>query len=113
MKTVARRLRLLVLFLAIVLGLEVFVVVRSAEHLARAREHAAAGRLLEAGREYQTAIGYSAPFNPFCAAAARELRSLAEATAATDPDRAADLEDRLERSVRGTRWLGGFCGASP
>jgi hypothetical protein len=88
-----------------ILTLHLFVVIRSAEHLERARDHKATGRILEAAREYQTAIGYHAPFSPYCKAAAEELRTLAKSTAGTDPALAADLKDRLQRSVRGTRSL--------
>lgn len=81
------------------------VVVRSAQHLGAARRHASTGWVLEAVREYQSAIGFHAPFNPFERAAVGELGQLVAATRVRDPDLAARLEDRLHRSVRGTRWL--------
>ena len=82
-----------------------FVLIRSAEHLDQAREFARAGRIPEAAREYQTAIGYAAPFNPYCRAAAEELEILAEECSVSRPILGANLYDRLRRSLRGTRWL--------
>ena len=100
-----QRLRWTAVVVATILALHIFVVVRSAEHLNRARTHAAAGRTIEAAREYQTAIGYHAPFGPYCDAAVDELKTLAQEILSVDPALAADLEDRLQRSVRGTRSL--------
>jgi hypothetical protein len=81
------------------------VVLRSAQHLRRARVAAAGHRPIEAAREYQAAIGCHAPGNPFERAAIGELVALVDATRARDPELARDLEDRLIRSIRGTRWL--------
>jgi len=103
--TMRTSLRWAAITLSTILALHLFVVIRSAEHLERARTHAANGHIIEAAREYQTAIGYHAPFSPYCKDAAKELRTLAQSTAGTDPALAADLEDRLQRSVRGTRSL--------
>ena len=87
---------------AIVL-LHAFVVVRSAQHLQKARDLAEIGRNLEAAREYQSAIGFHAPLNRYCRTAAQELHALAEEVAPIDPALGADLEDRLQRSLKGTR----------
>ena len=88
-----------------ILLLHAFVVVRSAEHLQKARDLAEIGKAFEAAREYQTAIGFHAPLNPYCQAAAHELHALAEAVAPIDPALGTDLQDRLQRSLKGTRSL--------
>lgn len=88
---------------------------RAHRHHALGREHQAAGRTLEAAREYQSAIGYYAPLNPWSRAAARDLVSLVVEQRGQDPALAFELEDRLRRSVQGTRWLvqpyGGILGS--
>ena len=88
-----------------VLLLHGFVVVRSALHLHRARDLAKIGKTFEAAREYQGAIGFHAPLNPYCRTAAHELHALAETVAPIDPALGADLEDRLQGSLRGARSL--------
>lgn len=93
----------LVVSVVAVLLLHAFVVVRSAQHLDRARDLTETGKNLEAAREYQSAIGFHAPLNPYCRTAAHELHALAESVAPIDPALGADLEDRLQRSLKGTR----------
>jgi len=93
-----------------------FVIIRSAEHLDRARALARCGQIYESAREYQTAIGYAAPFNPYSRAAAEELEAMAEEYSLSRPILGANLYDRLHRSLRGTRWLlqpEGMCSAQP
>jgi len=91
--------------LVAIILLHAFVVVRSAQHLQRARDLAEIGKTFEAAREYQTAIGFYAPLNPYCRAAAHELHDLAEAVTPIDPALGTDLRDRLQRSIKGARSL--------
>jgi hypothetical protein len=87
---------------ALVWGLCVF---RAHHHFRLGREAQEARRTLEAGREYQSAIGYYAPLNPWSRAGAEALAAMVNGSRSSDPDLAFELEDRLRRSIRGTRWL--------
>jgi hypothetical protein len=74
-------------------------------HYQTGKAHQTGGRMLEAAREYQTAIGFYAPFNPWSRAGAQALQGMARDARGKDPALAFELEDRLGRSVHGIRWL--------
>jgi len=74
-------------------------------HYALGRSRQAAGATIEAAREYQSAIGFYAPLNPWSRAAAGALASLTKDAEGKDSALAFELEDRLRRSIQGTRWL--------
>jgi hypothetical protein len=78
---------------------------RAHRHYGAGKNFQAAGKTLEAAREYQSAIGFYAPLNPWSRAAAEALAALAAGQRARDPGLAFELEDRLRRSVQGTRWI--------
>jgi hypothetical protein len=99
------RLRCAVVVLAAVAMIHSIVVWRSYHHLRLARHASASHRPIEAAREYQAAIGWHAPGNPFARRAVEDFAVLIDAFRADDPELARNLEDRLMRSVRGTRWL--------
>lgn len=100
-----RGLRWVVMVLAALAVIHSVVVWRSYHHLRLAREASASHNLVEAARQFQTAIGWHAPGNPFAGRAVEEFAELINATRADHPDVTRNLEDRLMRSVRGTRWL--------
>ena len=98
-------LRWVVAVLAAVAVIHTVVVWRSYHHLQLARRASANHNTIEAAREYQAAIGWHAPGNPFERQAIAEFTRLIDASRAHDPTLARNLEDRLRRSVRGSRWL--------
>ena len=76
---------------------------RSSSHLKTARRLADENRIIESAREYQSSIGYYAPINPFADTAVSELKLLAEEEKGRNPQLGLDIEDRLLRSIRGTK----------
>jgi hypothetical protein len=60
---------------------------------------------MEAAREFESAVGCYAPFNPFSRAAAEEMLFLALREKGRDPVFSAEVLDRLGRAIRSTRWL--------
>jgi hypothetical protein len=78
---------------------------RAHRHYGAGKDFQAAGKTLEAAREYQASIGFYAPLNPWSRAAAEALAALVAGQRARDPGLAFELEDRLRRSVQGTRWM--------
>lgn len=63
------------------------------------------GGLAQAAREYESAVGCCAPFNPYCGESAKRMLALAEAAAPSDPALAGDVRDRAVRALQSTRWL--------
>ena len=74
---------------------------KSLGHMRTGADFERQGQPLAAAREYQAAMGYHAPLNPWCRAAAARLGELARS--ADDPDLAAYLAYRLRRSLLATR----------
>lgn len=97
--------RWLVMAVAALAVIHSVVVWRSYHHLRLAREASASHKPVQAARQFQAAIGWHAPGNPFARRAVEDFADLVNATRADHPDLARNLEDRLMRSVRGTRWL--------
>lgn len=95
--------RILLMSALALMSLEGLMLTRSSSHLEAARKLQSTGRILESAREYQSCIGFSAPWNPFADSAVRELERLAAREKTEHPQLGEDLEDRLIRSIRGTR----------
>ena len=87
---------------ALLWGLAAF---RAHQHCRLGMDAQTGQKLLEAGREYETAIGFYAPLNPWSRAAARSLAAMVEEARDKDSALAFELEDRLRRSIQGIRWL--------
>jgi len=83
--------------------LEALMCLEASRHLQRAHMLESNGEILSAAREYQSAIGFYAPFNPFSRAAAIDMAAMLRREETIDESRAFNLEDRLLRSIRGTR----------
>lgn len=77
--------------------------IRASAHLRDGDLAARDGKLLEAARSYESAIGCYAPLNPFSHGAAE--RMLALGIRCGDPALAAEIRGRLARSIRSVRWI--------
>ncbi|HPR63682.1 MAG TPA: hypothetical protein PK014_05615 [Thermoanaerobaculia bacterium] len=89
--------------LAAFITIHIRVTLGSRIHLDRAREHRASGEVLPAVMEYQTAIGYYAPLNPYSRRAAVELTSWADEMKREGSVTAFEVHDRARRSILGLR----------
>lgn len=63
------------------------------------------GRSLESAREFESAIGCYAPFNPFIRPAAEHMLALAQLNSGKHPELALEITRRCQRSLRSLRWL--------
>lgn len=78
---------------------------RAAHHYRFGTAAARQGRTLEAAREFESAVGFYAPLNPYARAAAEQMLALASGAEKKDPRLSREILDRFWRSVRSTRWL--------
>lgn len=78
---------------------------RASQHYRAGGEAVRQGRPLEAAREFESAVGFYAPLNPYARAAAEQMRTLASKLGKEDPPLSREIFDRLRRSVRSARWL--------
>jgi len=93
---------LAVMILAVAWGV---LCLRAASHYRAGQELAKAGKTLEACREFESAVGCYAPFNPYCRAAAEQMLAMARDEQDRDPALAAETLERLRRALRSLRWL--------
>jgi len=91
--------------LAIVMMSWVLLCWRAGEHYRLGIAEMESGEPLGAVREFEAAVGYYAPFNPYSRAAAEQILVMVLRHEEQDSALAFEVRDRFRRSVRSLRWL--------